>query len=127
MSIDPLELIDRYGADALRFAICALTGPGRDVKLGAVKGEGLSGFRHQVVERGAVLRNERHTGVPGFDPGSVRSPLCRWILDAANAAVTEATAALEDYRLDEYAAERLSFRLEHVLRLVPGVCQAGVR
>ena len=33
--IDPLELIDRYGADALRFTICALTGPGRDVKLGA--------------------------------------------------------------------------------------------
>jgi valyl-tRNA synthetase len=32
--LDPLELIDRFGADALRFAICRLTGPGRDIKLG---------------------------------------------------------------------------------------------
>ena len=32
--MDPLELIERYGADALRFTVCALTGPGRDLKLG---------------------------------------------------------------------------------------------
>ena len=43
-SIDPLELIDRYGADALRFTICALTGPGRDVKLGAARVESYRRF-----------------------------------------------------------------------------------
>ena len=37
--VDPLELIDQYGADALRFTICALAGPGRDVKLGAARVE----------------------------------------------------------------------------------------
>ena len=42
--IDPLELIDRYGADALRFTICALTGPGRDVKLGAARVESYRRF-----------------------------------------------------------------------------------
>ncbi len=42
--IDPLELIDRYGADALRFTICALTGPGRDVKLSAARVEDYRGF-----------------------------------------------------------------------------------
>ena len=42
--IDPLELIDRYGADALRFTICALTGPGRDVKLGAARVESYRSF-----------------------------------------------------------------------------------
>ena len=57
--IDPLELIDRYGADALRFTICALTGPGRDVKLGRGARGKLSPLRHQAVERGAVLRDER--------------------------------------------------------------------
>ena len=42
--IDPLELIDSYGADALRFTICALTGPGRDVKLSASRVESYRGF-----------------------------------------------------------------------------------
>src|SRR3954465_4861952 len=42
--IDPLELIDKYGADALRFTICALTGPGRDVKLGGARVESYRRF-----------------------------------------------------------------------------------
>jgi len=42
--IDPLELIDRFGADALRFTICALTGPGRDVKLGPARVESYRSF-----------------------------------------------------------------------------------
>jgi valyl-tRNA synthetase len=39
-----------------------------------------------------------------FDPASARLPLNRWLLDAANRAIAEATAALEAYRFDEYAA-----------------------
>ena len=58
-AIDPLELIDSYGADALRFTICALTGPGRDVKLERRAGAGLPWVRHQAVECRPVLRNER--------------------------------------------------------------------
>src|SRR6185437_2476851 len=42
--IDPLELIDTYGADALRFTICVLTGPGRDVKLSAARVQDYRGF-----------------------------------------------------------------------------------
>ena len=42
--IDPLDLIDRYGADALRFTICALAGPGRDVKRSAARVENSRGF-----------------------------------------------------------------------------------
>ena len=86
--IDPLELIDRYGADALRFTICALTGPGprREAGRGA-RGE-LSQLRHQAVERGAVLRNERRSRrMPSFDPARATLPLTRWILDAANRAI----------------------------------------
>ena len=42
--IDPLELINRYRADALRFTICAMAGPGRDVKLGAARVESYRRF-----------------------------------------------------------------------------------
>jgi valyl-tRNA synthetase len=108
-AMDPLELIDRYGADALRFAICALTGPGRDVKLGESRVKDYRGFVTKLWNAARFCEMNDIRVVRGFDPGSVRSPLCRWILDAANAAVTEGTAALEDYRLDEYAQSGYRF------------------
>ncbi len=42
--IDPLDLIEQFGTDALRFTICALTGPGRDVKLGPAAVESYRSF-----------------------------------------------------------------------------------
>jgi valyl-tRNA synthetase len=102
-AMDPLELIDRYGADALRFTICALTGPGRDVKLGESRVKDFRGFITKLWNAARFLEMNDVRVDPAFDPVAVRSPLCRWILDAANAAVAEGTGALEAYRLDEYA------------------------
>jgi valyl-tRNA synthetase len=101
--MDPLELIDAYGADALRFTICALTGPGRDVKLGRKRVEDYRGFVTKLWNAARFLEMNGVRPEPGFDPASARTPLARWILDAANRAVAEATAALEAYRFDEYA------------------------
>ncbi|MBS0644259.1 MAG: valine--tRNA ligase [Acetobacteraceae bacterium] len=101
--IDPLELIDSYGADALRFTICALTGPGRDVKLGASRVQDYRGF---VTKLWNAARFCEMNGVridPAFDPAKAELPLSRWILDATNTAVAEASEALEAYRFDEYA------------------------
>ena len=102
--IDPLAMVDQYGADALRFTICALTGPGRDVKLGPARVEE---YRRFVTKLWNAARLCEMNGVrpdPAFDPATAKSPLARWILDAANSAIAEATAALETYRFDEYAA-----------------------
>jgi valyl-tRNA synthetase len=101
--IDPLELIDRYGADALRFTICALTGPGRDVKLGESRVKDYRGFVTKLWNAARFCEMNAMRVDPAFDPGAVRTPLCRWILDAANTAIAEATGALEAYRFDEYA------------------------
>ncbi len=108
-ALDPLELIDRYGADALRFAICALTGPGRDVKLGA---KAVESYRSFVTKLWNAARFCEMNGIrpdPAFDPAGARLPLTRWVLDAANVAIGEATAALESYRIDEYAAALYRF------------------
>ncbi len=102
--LDPLELIDRYGADALRFTICALTGPGRDVKLGAASVEGRRPFVTKLWNAARFCEMNGVRPDPAFDPASATLPLNRWILDGANRAIAEADAALEGYRIDEYAA-----------------------
>jgi valyl-tRNA synthetase len=107
--IDPLELIDQYGADALRFTICALTGPGRDVKLGAARVESYRGFITKLWNAARFCEMNLMRPDPGFDPARVRLALSRWLLVEANTAISEASAALEAYRLDEYAAAGYRF------------------
>ncbi len=102
--MDPLELIDAYGADALRFTICALTGPGRDVKLGRKRVEDYRAFVTKLWNAARFLEMNGIAPDPAWGPSEARTPLARWILDAADAAVAEATRALEAYRFDEYAA-----------------------
>jgi valyl-tRNA synthetase len=102
--IDPLELIDRYGADALRFTICALTGPGRDVKLGAARVESYRRFVTKLWNAARFCEMNAIRPDASFDPSRASLPLTRWILDAMNRAIAEAGAALEEYRFDEYAA-----------------------
>ncbi len=107
--IDPLELIEAYGTDALRFTVCALTGPGRDVKLGAARVENYRSFVTKLWNAARFCEMNGVAPAPGFDPGAARLPLCRWLLDAANAAVAEADAALEAYRFNDYAAAAYRF------------------
>jgi valyl-tRNA synthetase len=102
--IDPLNLIEQFGTDALRFTICALTGPGRDVKLGPAAVESYRSFVTKLWNAARFSEMNAVRPVPGFDSAAVRLPLSRWIIDAANHAVAEATAALDAYRFDDYAA-----------------------
>ena len=107
--LDPLDLIDQYGTDALRYTVCALAGPGRDVKLGAARVESNRSF---VTKLWNAARFGEMNGVrpdPAFDPARAETPLCRWLLDATNTAIAEATAALEAYRFDDYAAALYRF------------------
>jgi valyl-tRNA synthetase len=107
--IDPLELIDSYGADALRFTICALTGPGRDVKLGASRVQDYRGFVTKLWNAARFCEMNGMGPDAGFDPSAVRLPLSRWLLAETNAAIGDATDALEAYRFDEYAASCYRF------------------
>ncbi len=102
--VDPLELIDQYGADALRFTICALAGPGRDVKLGAARVETHRRFVTKLWNAARFCEMNDIAPDASFDPVRATLPLTRWILDAMNHAIEEASAALEAYRFDEYAA-----------------------
>ncbi|MFT8242652.1 valine--tRNA ligase [Roseomonas sp. BN140053] len=102
--IDPLELIDSFGADAMRFTIASLAGPGRDVKLGRSRVENGRSFITKLWNAARYCEMNGIAPDGGFDPAACTTPLARWVLDAANSAVAECTAALENFRFDEYAA-----------------------
>ena len=108
-AIDPLELIDTYGADALRFTICALTGPGRDVKLSAARVQDYRGFVTKLWNAARFCEMNGMQPEAAFDPAGVKLPLSRWLLTETNTAILEATAALEAYRFDEYAGAGYRF------------------
>jgi valyl-tRNA synthetase len=103
-AMDPLELIDAYGADPLRFANLALAGPGRDVKIGRKRVEDARSFVTKLWNAARFLQMNGIAPDPAWRPEDATTPLARWILDAANRAVEETTAALDAYRFDEYAA-----------------------
>jgi valyl-tRNA synthetase len=101
--VDPLSLIDAYGADALRYTVAAAASPGRDAKVGTKLVETNRGFVTKIWNAARFLEMNGCRPVADFAPSQATLPLSRWILDAANRAVTAATAALDDYRTDEYA------------------------
>jgi valyl-tRNA synthetase len=101
--VDPLSLIDAYGTDALRYSVAAAGGQGRDIKLGAKIVEANRGFITKIWNAARFCEMNGCVPNPQFQPASARLPLCRWILQAANDAVAEATAALDAFRPDDYA------------------------
>src|SRR4030088_339403 len=104
--IDPLELIDRYGCDALRFTLAALASPGRDIKLAESGVESSRNFANKC--RSAASYAELYDCVPqaGFAPAACRLTEIRWIAGATADCTAAVTRALETYRFDE-AASRL--------------------
>ena len=56
--LDPLDLIDVYGTDAVRFTLASMAAMGRDLKLSTQPDRGLSELRHEALERGPLRRAE---------------------------------------------------------------------
>ena len=102
--IDPLNLIEAYGTDALRYSVAAAAGQGRDVKLGAKIVEANRGFITKLWNAARFCEMNECKPNPAFKPEEAKLPLSRWILDAANRAIREAGAALDAFRPNDYAA-----------------------
>ncbi|MGU3668874.1 valine--tRNA ligase [Methylobacterium sp. A49B] len=107
--VDPLELIDQVGADALRFTLCALAVQGRDIKLSTDRVQGYRNFATKLwnAARFAELNGCRLD--PAFDPRSATGAINRWALTEAARAVAEVTAALEAFRFNDAAGAAYRF------------------
>jgi valyl-tRNA synthetase len=107
--IDPLELIDEYGADALRFTLAAMAAQGRDIKLSTQRVEGYRNFATKLWNACRFAEMNRCVTVPGFNPRSAKETLNRWIAHETGKAVREITEAIEVYKFNEAAGAAYRF------------------
>ncbi|MDC7786964.1 valine--tRNA ligase [Rhodoplanes sp. TEM] len=101
--IDPLELIDQYGADALRFTLAAMAAQGRDIKLAKSRVEGYRNFATKLWNACRFAELNGCATVPGFDPRGARETLNKWIGHELARAVADTTEAIEAYKFNEAA------------------------
>ncbi len=107
--IDPLELIDEYGADALRFTLAAMAAQGRDIKLSS---ERVAGYRNFATKLWNAARFAEINGcatIEGFDPRGAKEILNRWIAHETAKTAAEITEAISVYRFNEAAAAAYRF------------------
>jgi valyl-tRNA synthetase len=108
--VDPLEFMERYGTDALRFTLAAITVQGvRDVRISEDRVEGHRNFANKLWNASRlVLAN-----LEGYDPKSARaarpSVADRWILSRLGATVGAVRKALDAYRFNDAAAALYHF------------------
>jgi valyl-tRNA synthetase len=107
--IDPLELIDEYGADALRFTLAAMAAQGRDIKLSTQRVEGYRNFATKLWNACRFAEMNRCVTVPGFNPRSAKETHNRWIAHETGKAVREITEAIEVYKFNEAAGAAYRF------------------
>ncbi len=101
--IDPLSLIDQYGADALRFTLTAMAAQGRDIKLATNRVEGYRNFATKLWN--AARFAEMNGAVHGadFDPDAATEKLNRWIVTETTRTARAVTEAIETYRFNDAA------------------------
>jgi valyl-tRNA synthetase len=107
--VDPLNLIDEYGADALRFTLAAMAAQGRDIKLSTQRIEGYRNFATKIWNAARFAEMNNCVTVPTFDPASAKETLNRWIAHELQKACREVTEALDAFRFNEAAETAYRF------------------
>ena len=102
--IDPLAVIDEYGADALRFTLAAMAAQGRDIKLSAQRVEGYRNFATKLWNAARFTEINGSARDPGFDARQPKAVLNRWIAHETAKSTREVTAAIEAYKFNDAAA-----------------------
>jgi valyl-tRNA synthetase len=107
--IDPLELVDAYGADATRFTLAAMAAQGRDIKLAMSRVEGYRNFVTKLWNAARFLEMNECVRVEGFDPTTLSDSLNRWIAGATARAVANVEKAIVEYKFNEAANHAYDF------------------
>ncbi len=101
--IDPLQICDKFGADALRFTLAAMAAMGRDIKLSESRVEGYRNFGTKLWNAARFCDMNDCFDAPDFNPTKASQPLTQWIVGEAVRAQQAVTQALEAYRFNDAA------------------------
>ncbi|MDO6415775.1 valine--tRNA ligase [Sphingomonas sp. BIUV-7] len=102
-TVDPLGLIDRYGADALRFTLAAMESQGRDIKLDEKRVEGYRNFATKLWNAARFAQSNGIGGSATIEPPVATLAVNKWILGQAVRTIQTLDLALADLRFDEAA------------------------
>ncbi len=101
--MDPLELIDEYGADALRFTLAAMAAQGRDIKLATSRVEGYRNFATKLWNAARFGEMNGCVAVADFDPSAAKETINRWIAGEAQRTAAAVTEGIEQHRYNDAA------------------------
>jgi valyl-tRNA synthetase len=107
--VDPISLIDEFGADALRFTLALAAGQNRDMRVGPTRVETNRNFATKLWNATRFCEMNGCLAVPGFEPASVKEIVNRWIVTETAQTVAEVTAAIEALRFNDAAAAAYRF------------------
>jgi valyl-tRNA synthetase len=101
--IDPLDLIDKYGCDALRFTLTALAAQGRDIKLAESRVEGFRNFATKLWNAARFCEMNDCVAQSGFDPSAAQQVVNRWMAGKLTIASDKVAEAIALYRFNDAA------------------------
>jgi valyl-tRNA synthetase len=101
--IDPLAVIDEYGADALRFTLAAMAAQGRDIKLSSQRVEGYRNFATKLWNAARFTEINGCARDSAFDPRKVQETLNRWIAHETASTADQVTTAIRAYKFNDAA------------------------
>ena len=107
--VDPLGVIDDFGADALRFTLARNVAPGHDIRLGPQDVENNRNFATKLWNAARFVEFNGAARVEGFDPKSAKEALNRWIAHETAKAAAEITRSIETYAFGEAAGAAYRF------------------
>ncbi|HEY2008199.1 MAG TPA: valine--tRNA ligase [Rhizomicrobium sp.] len=107
--VDPITLIDEFGADALRFTLALAAGQSRDMRIGPTRVETNRNFATKLWNAARFCEMNGCVTVPGFDPAGVSETVNKWIVAETAQAVADVTTAIEALRFNDAAGGAYHF------------------
>ncbi|MFC1459917.1 valine--tRNA ligase [Microvirga arabica] len=107
--IDPLDVVEQYGADALRMTLASMAAQGRDIKLSVQRVENYRNFATKIWNAARFAEMNECRRVEGFDPKAVTETLNKWALSECAKAINEVSAGIQAYKFNEAALSAYRF------------------